>query len=193
MDGRDLFDLRATLQRQGIIFAFSGYMTEAMLGGVGEAIKQKLTIDDADSKTLRSVFAVFVEQMQNIIRYSAELAAQPSATDKPSLEIRYGILTIAQQGSEYIVQAGNLVAQKDVERLRARLSRIRDIEQGGTSGFAQGAAAGHARGGQQGRRPWHHGNRAPRIETDRIRLYRCGRLLRILHPQGERMRGRVAK
>ena len=75
---------------------------------------------------LRSVFAVFVEQMQNIIRYSAELAAQPSATDKPSLEIRYGILTIAQQGSEYIVQAGNLVAQKDVERLRARLSRIRD-------------------------------------------------------------------
>jgi len=126
MDGRDLFDLRATLQRQGIIFAFSGYMTEAMLGGVGEAIKQKLTIDDADSKTLRSVFAVFVEQMQNIIRYSAELAAQPSATDKPSLEIRYGILTIAQQGSEYIVQAGNLVAQKDVERLRARLSRIRD-------------------------------------------------------------------
>ena len=126
MDGRDLFDLRATLQRQGIIFAFSGYMTEAMLGGVGEAIKQKLTIDDADSKTLRSVFAVFVEQMQNIIRYSAELAAQPSATDKPSLEIRYGILIIAQQGSEYIVQAGNLVAQKDVERLRARLSRIRD-------------------------------------------------------------------
>ena len=51
MDGRDLLDLRATLQRQGIIFAFSGYMTEAMLGGVGEAIKQKLTIDDADSKT----------------------------------------------------------------------------------------------------------------------------------------------
>ena len=77
MDVRDLFDLRATLQRQGIIFAFSGYMTEAVLSGVGEAIKQKLTIDDADTKTLRSVFAVFVEQMQNIIRYSAELAAQP--------------------------------------------------------------------------------------------------------------------
>ena len=85
MDGRDLFDLRATLQRQGIIFAFSGYMTEAVLSGVGEAIKQKLTIDDADTKTLRSVFAVFVEQMQNIIRYSAELAAQSPAGDSPLL------------------------------------------------------------------------------------------------------------
>jgi hypothetical protein len=83
MDGRDLFDLRATLQRQGIIFAFSGYMTETVLSGVGEAIKQKLTIDDADTKTLRSVFAVFVEQMQNIIRYSAE-KAQPRSLPLPT-------------------------------------------------------------------------------------------------------------
>ena len=127
MDGRDLFDLRATLQRQGIIFAFSGYMTETVLSGVGEAIKQKLTIDDADTKTLRSVFAVFVEQMQNIIRYSAELAAQSSAADGPLLEIRYGIVTIGQEGSAYVVQAGNLVAQKDVERLRTRLTKIRDM------------------------------------------------------------------
>ena len=67
-----LMDLRATLHKQGIIFAYSGYVTEPVLSGVGEALKQKLTIDDADTKTLRSVFAVFVEQMQNIIRYSAE-------------------------------------------------------------------------------------------------------------------------
>ena len=60
------------LHRQGVIFAYSGYVTEPVLSGVGEALKQKLTIDDADTKTLRSVFAVFVEQMQNIIRYSAE-------------------------------------------------------------------------------------------------------------------------
>jgi hypothetical protein len=192
MDRRDLFDLRTTLQKQGIIFAFSGYMTEAMLGGVGEAIKQKLTIDDADSKTLRSVFAVFVEQMQNIIRYSAELAAQPSATDSPSLEIRYGILTIAQQGSEYIVQVGNLVAQKDVERLRARLSRIRDSNKEELRALHKEQLRAMPEEGSKGA-GLGIGNRAPRIETDRIRLYRCGRLLRILHPQGERMRGRVEK
>jgi Family of unknown function (DUF6272) len=127
MDGRDLLDLRGTLQRQGIIFAFSGYMTETVLSGVGAAIKQKLTIDDADTKTLRSVFAVFVEQMQNIIRYSAELAAQSSATDSPLLEIRYGIVTIGQEGNEYVIQAGNLVAHEDVERLRTRLIKIRDM------------------------------------------------------------------
>src|SRR6476469_10037906 len=94
----DLFELRSLLHKRGIIFAYSGYVTEPVLSGVGEALKRKLAIDDADTKTLRSVFAVFVEQMQNIIRYSAELAAQSSAADSPFLEIRYGIVTIGQEG-----------------------------------------------------------------------------------------------
>jgi len=123
-------DMRATLHSQGIIFAYSGYVTEPVLSGVGEALKQKLTIDDADTKTLRSVFAVFVEQMQNIIRYSAEKSesALPPASDPRALrEIRYGILTIGREGDDYVVCAGNLVEREDVPRLHARLSRIREM------------------------------------------------------------------
>ena len=125
-----LMDLRSTLHSQGVIFAYSGYVTEPVLSGVGEALKQKLTIDDADTKTLRSVFAIFVEQMQNIIRYSAEKAqnAPPAPSDAGALkEIRYGILTIGREGDDYVVCAGNLIRQADVERLRERLSRIRDM------------------------------------------------------------------
>jgi Family of unknown function (DUF6272) len=125
-----LMDLRGMLHSQGVIFAYSGYVTEPVLSGVGEALKQKLTIDDADTKTLRSVFAVFVEQMQNIIRYSAEKAQPPLAPaldPRALMEIRYGILTIGREGRDYMVCAGNLIQRSDVERLRAKLSRIRDM------------------------------------------------------------------
>lgn len=125
-----LMDMRAMLHNQGVIFAYSGYVTEPVLSGVGEALKQKLTIDDADTKTLRSVFAVFVEQMQNIIRYSAEKARSsppPAADDRALREIRYGILTIGKEGDDYVVCAGNLIERADVERLRAKLTRIRDM------------------------------------------------------------------
>jgi hypothetical protein len=125
-----LMDLRTMLHSQGVIFAYSGYVTEPVLSGVGEALKQKLTIDDADTKTLRSVFAVFVEQMQNMIRYSAEMIHQepPLETDAGALkEIRYGILTIGREGRDYVVCAGNLVRRGDVERLRERLSRIQNM------------------------------------------------------------------
>jgi hypothetical protein len=125
-----LMDMRAVLHGQGVIFAYSGYVTEPVLSGVGEALKQKLTIDDADTKTLRSVFAVFVEQMQNMIRYSAEKAQAslpPAADARALMEIRYGILTIGREGDEYVVCAGNLIERSDVERLRAKLTRIRDM------------------------------------------------------------------
>src|SRR6185436_13277239 len=101
-----LMDLRGMLHSQGVIFAYSGYVTEPVLSGV---------------------FAVFVEQMQNIIRYSAEKAQSPlaPASDPRALmEIRYGILTIGREGADYMVCAGNLVERSDVERLRAKLSRI---------------------------------------------------------------------
>jgi hypothetical protein len=125
-----LMELRGMLHKQGIIFAYSGYVTEPVLSGVGEALKQKLTIDDADTKTLRSVFAVFVEQMQNIIRYSAEKAPArplPASHEGALSEIRYGILTIGKEGKDYVVCAGNLIYRADVERLDQRLSKIRDM------------------------------------------------------------------
>jgi hypothetical protein len=126
MLARELFDVRSILRKQGIIFAYSGYLTEAVLSGVGEVIKHKLALDDADTKTLRGVFAVFVEQMENMIRYSAEKEPN-SATESPLLELRYGILTIGREGDDYVVHAGNLVARSDVERLRERLSQIRSM------------------------------------------------------------------
>ena len=124
-----LMDLRSALHTQGVIFAYSGYVTEPVLSGVGEALKQKLAIDDADTKTLRSVFAIFVEQMQNIIRYSAEKLSvdPPDGSIHPLAEIRHGILTIGKEGTDYVVCAGNLVERDDVQRLHARLSRIREM------------------------------------------------------------------
>ena len=120
---RDLFDFRAVLLQKGIIFAYSGYVTEPVLNGVGEALKRKLAIQDADTKTVRSVFAIFVEQMQNMIRYSAE-KVPPEADIDAQLELRYGVLTIGQEEGDYVVHAGNLVRREDVERMRRRLSAL---------------------------------------------------------------------
>ncbi len=123
MLARELFDLRSILNKQGVIFAYSGYMTETVLSGVGEAVKRKLTIEDADTKTIRGVFAVFVEQMQNIIRYSAERAAPPPGAPDAQ-EMRYGILTIGEEDGNYVVHAGNLMKRSDVAMLRERLTKI---------------------------------------------------------------------
>jgi hypothetical protein len=120
---KKLYDFRAVLQQEGIMFAYSGYVTEPVLHGVGEALKRQLEIQDADTKTVRSVFAIFVEQMQNMIRYSAEKLKAGEELETPK-ELSYGVLTIGQEGDDYVVHAGNLIYRQDVERMQGRLSAI---------------------------------------------------------------------
>src|SRR5688500_2276074 len=124
MLANDLLDLRTRLRDSGIVFTYCGYVTEPVLSGVGDALRQKLLVDDTDTKTARSVFAVFVEQTQNIIRYSAEKSEyEPEANGRS--ELSYGIVTVSRAGDAFVVKAGNLVDKADVERLRAKLEQVR--------------------------------------------------------------------
>jgi hypothetical protein len=128
MLAKELFDLRSQLHQAGIIIAYCGFVTEPVLTGVGDALKQKLGLEDMDTKTARSVFAVFVEQMQNIIRYSAEKdehSPSPESAAAVPTELRYGVMTISRSGDGFVVKAGNLVEKGDIERLRSKLEHIR--------------------------------------------------------------------
>ena len=162
MLAKELFDLRSQLHQAGIIIAYCGYVTEPVLTGVGDALKQKLGLEDMDTKTARSVFAVFVEQMQNIIRYSAEkdahAAGSRGAAPAPP-ELRYGILTIGRDGGGYIVKAGNLVEKGDIEATAQQARAHPPGRQGGAQGNVQGDAPVGTRGGKQGRQHRLHRDR----------------------------------
>ena len=64
--------------------------------------------------------------MQNIIRYSAEQLPATANMDPEhkSGDLRYGILTIGQEGSDYVVHSGNLIRETDVAPIRERLTAI---------------------------------------------------------------------
>jgi hypothetical protein len=155
-----MYDLRNALETQGITYCYSGYMTEGVLLGIGNAIKSQLLMGETDTKVAKAVFAVFVEQMQNVIRYSAEKIGSDGAD-----ELRYGILTVGFQGDRVFVACGNLIEARDADRLHDALTRIqsmdkdelkalwKEILRGETPEGSKGAGVGfidiarHARGG----------------------------------------------
>ncbi len=126
MRASKLYELQSQLHTQGITFAYCGYITENILTGVGQALKYKLKCEDADTRTTRSVFAVFVEQMQNMIRYSAKQTCSDYVEHLQTVrdDPRYGILTIGQTGEGYIVHSGNLIVTADMPSMRARLTEL---------------------------------------------------------------------
>ena len=152
----DMYKFREHLREQGITFCYSGYMTEQILTGIGDAIKQKLEVEEADRKTARSVFSVFVEQVQNVIRYSAEREVkEPSAEHKPGesdqdTSLRYGVLTVGRTDEKYFIACGNFVEQKDVERLRSSLAHIQGLNKNGLKALYKEILSGETPEGSKG-------------------------------------------
>jgi hypothetical protein len=126
MLAQETYEFRNYLEERGIIFCYSGYITEDVLAGIGDAIKKKLEHEDADKRISKGLFSLFVEQMQNVIRYSAE--GEPKGVEYSAKKLRYGVLTVGKEGTHYFVSCSNLIQQIDVERLRSALEHIQSLD-----------------------------------------------------------------
>lgn len=118
----NMLEFRNYLRKNGILFSYSGYMTEDTLMGIGDAIKKKMTLDKTDKKTERAVFAVFVEQVQNVIRYSSERQGEEGDES-----LSYGLLTVGNMDGKVFITCGNMIAAKDVKRLDEALKSIQGM------------------------------------------------------------------
>jgi len=113
------------LDQRGIIFSFSGYLSEGILYSLGEALRQKMTLEETDVGTVKKVFSVFIEQSQNIIRYSAEKLASDSGGP---IELSSGMVTIGSENNRFFIVCGNVVLADDEPRLRERLERLQGMD-----------------------------------------------------------------
>ena len=117
--------IQDSLDSQGIIFCYSGYLTEDIMLSMGTALRQKMAMVKADKSDARAIFAIFVEEAQNVIRYSSGILSHSDAEEED--ELRRGFLAIGKENGNYFVSCGNLVLQMDVDRLQGHLSEIQSM------------------------------------------------------------------
>jgi len=116
---------KALMDEQGIIFSFSGYLSEGVLYSLGEALRHKMTLEETDVTTVKKVFSVFVEQSQNIIRYSADKLV--GSADQ-AVELSSGMVTIGRESGHFYIVCANTMRQDQVEKLRSRLETLRNMD-----------------------------------------------------------------
>ena len=123
MQARKMHEMMRYMKQSGITFCYCGYMTENILVGMGDAIKKTLALEDTDRKTTKTAFSIFVEQVQNVIRYSAEKKGGEGESD-----IRYGVLTMGKVDRKIFLGCGNLIEKENVARLKANLAEIQKMD-----------------------------------------------------------------
>ncbi|WP_019583900.1 MULTISPECIES: SiaB family protein kinase [unclassified Thioalkalivibrio] len=117
----EVLGFQRNMTRRGIIFSFTGYISEGILKALGDALRQKIRLESTDTKTVNRVFSVFVEQVQNIIRYSAERIEHD---DEPPVELSSGMITVGSENGRFFVICGNVIGRKDADTLAARLREL---------------------------------------------------------------------
>lgn len=150
MIANEMFSFREALAKQGVIFCYSGYMTEEILAGIGNSLKSKLAIENTDKKIARGIFSLFVEQVQNVIRYSAETEPSEHNPDFEGDELRYGLLTVGQQDDRHFVSCANMVPSWDVGRLRDNLTKIQNMDKDGLKALYKEILKGEVPEGSKG-------------------------------------------
>jgi hypothetical protein len=140
-----MLDFRNQFQAQGITFCYSGFMTEDLLLGIGTTIKKKLEMSELDKKKCKTVFSVFVEQMQNVIRYSAERETHFDNTD-----MSYGIMAVGDVDGKVFVTCGNMVQAADAQHLKAGLDKIKSLDKDGLKALWKETLKGDTPEGSKG-------------------------------------------
>ncbi|AKJ95158.1 MULTISPECIES: SiaB family protein kinase [Thioalkalivibrio] len=121
----EVLGFQRNMTRRGIIFSFTGYISEGILKALGDALRQKIRLESTDTKTVNRVFSVFVEQVQNVIRYSAERIEHDA---EPPVELSSGMITVGSENGRFFVICGNVIGRKDADTLAVRLRELAGMD-----------------------------------------------------------------
>jgi hypothetical protein len=115
------FKFSQLLLRDEFVLSYSGYVSEDILLAVGDTLRVRLEDHARDGAQIRNVFSIFVELMQNIIRYGVE-GPHPGTDDgeKPS----FGIVMVSENNGRMDVIAGNYVASDEAGQLVDRVNEL---------------------------------------------------------------------
>ncbi len=118
MNALEFHKFQRFLNDNEIVFCYNGYLSQQIVLSMGDMLKKKVA--DTGPSTAPKIFYIFVEQAQNIVRYSA----QRIDSEERANRLGYGSLAIGINNEKYFCMCGNLVDKTKSEFLRNRLEEI---------------------------------------------------------------------
>ena len=115
------------LDDNNISVLYSGPIWASGIEGLAEMMQHRLNYNDASFKSSQCVFSVFVEQMNNMLMYSAEKECYEHPSGKKS-EASKGIFILGIHDNSYFIQTRNMIANSGIEALKQRIDFINAMD-----------------------------------------------------------------
>jgi hypothetical protein len=116
----DLFTVfREEADANGIVFYYSGILSQNVITTMSDSLKQKLQIQDEKGARSRKVFSTFIEMVQNAMHYS------PDVPD--SDHTKEGSIIVGKKEDKYFVICANFIQKQHESRIRDKIDPILDM------------------------------------------------------------------
>lgn len=122
----DLYSLYQDLKSKRIMFCYCGPIAHAGIEGIAQTLRMNLEYDGTASSAKNAVFSIFIEQIQNMLNYSAErLDITQLDTEN---ELSFGAIVIGkEEDGNYFIYCGNRIFNKDILLLRDKIDELKDL------------------------------------------------------------------
>ncbi|WP_290917702.1 SiaB family protein kinase [Halodesulfovibrio sp.] len=112
------------LEDSGVVFYFNGPVSQSVVEGVGDAIRTKLRHEEVGLGAIQRVFTILIEQMQNIIRYSADRVL----SDERGAETAWGQIIVGQDDEGgYYISCGNRIHASQTQKLAHKIEQVQQM------------------------------------------------------------------
>ncbi len=147
----NLLEIRKIMEQEGIIFSFTGLISQKMLVGIVETVKKELLELGAKNSVVNAIFSIAIEQMQNIMSYSSDKKIIDS-----SIYASQGICAIGldKHNNKYFVASSNKINKNDKTKIKEKIDKVnslnynelrkylRDLLKSGRDSHSRGAGVG---------------------------------------------------
>lgn len=107
---------REEADANGIVFYYSGILSQNVITTMSDSLKQKLQIQDEKGARSRKVFSTFIEMIQNAMHYS------PGTPD--SDDTKEGSIIVGKKEDKYYVICANFIQKQHETRIRDKIDPI---------------------------------------------------------------------
>ncbi len=121
---KQMNEIKQKMDSYNIIIYYSGPVTQSIIEKLGMFLKEKIKHESSPTIT-QKVFHIFIEQVQNIINYSAE----EWTIINPDEKVPAGIIIIGTENNgKYFIMCGNLIKKSQKQTLSKHLERIKSSD-----------------------------------------------------------------
>lgn len=113
--------IRKVMAEEGIVFSFSGMISQSMTSFMVETAKSQIEHMNEDAKMTRNMFLIAVEQLQNIMSYSKDKDVQDGSEYTSP-----GVLVVGfnKEKQKYYINSSNEIIEEDKTKISEKIDKI---------------------------------------------------------------------